>query len=147
MKFRIAVCILALALGGCESPYKKSEKKAKDETRDQSNDTTFQSFVGRLRIAVARKDLPMLSSMMTQDFGYRWDNGPEGENVFTYWDQNNLWKELTAVLRERFVPHESYMVAPPQVVADPEYRGYRAGMRQIGGSWKFAYFVSGEGIQ
>jgi hypothetical protein len=36
------------------------------------------------------------------------------------------------------------MVAPPQF-ADPsaEYTGYRAGIRRVNGSWKFAYFVNG----
>ncbi len=36
------------------------------------------------------------------------------------------------------------MVAPPQF-ADPaaDYNGYRAGIRRVNGSWKFAYFVNG----
>lgn len=145
---RALLCLLAaVALAGCETPYKKKDKEEQQPMKDQSGDTSFQAFVGRLKIAVARKDLPMIASMMTSDFGYRWDTPPPDENVFTYWDQNNLWPELSALLQERFVPSDLYMVSPPQVVADPNYRGYRVGMRIVGGSWKFAYFVSGEGVQ
>ena len=35
------------------------------------------------------------------------------------------------------------MVAPPQFGSDAQYRGYRAGMALVKGSWKFAYFVTG----
>ena len=49
------------------------------------------------------------------------------------------------MLRKRFAPSGVYMVAPPQFVADPDnYQGYRAGMRTVNGSWKFAYFVAGK---
>ena len=33
------------------------------------------------------------------------------------------------------------MVAPPQFAANDQYIGYRAGITNVGGSWKFAYFV------
>jgi hypothetical protein len=85
--------------------------------------------------------------MMTADFGYRWDTPPPGESPFSYWDQNNLWAELNSLLKERFVPKDLYMVAPPQAVSDPEYSGYRVGMRVVGGSWKFAYFVGADQSQ
>src|SRR5438105_14904651 len=66
-----------------------------------------------------------------------------GEVVFQYWDENNLWPELEGILSETFVKKQDYMVAPPQF-ADPSlnYDGYRAGVRRVNGSWKFAYFVS-----
>ena len=113
--------------------------------QDQSGDQSFQSFLGRLRIAVKKQDQAMLTSLMTPDFGYRWDTPPAGESVFQYWSMNDLWPTLEGVLSQRFVPNGSYMVAPPQVVKDPNFKGYRVGMRLLRGSWQFAYFVPGEG--
>lgn len=142
MRFRLVLCaFLLLAVAACESPYKKSDAAAKKAQKDQSNDPSFIAFVGRLRIAVNKHDRVMLSSMMTTDFGYRWDNGAPGELAFDYWDQHNLWGDLAMVLRQRFGPNAGYMVAPLQVISDPNYAGYRAGMRQVRGSWKLAYFV------
>jgi hypothetical protein len=86
-----------------------------------------------------------LASMMTSDFGYQLNPPLEGEGVFKYWDEQNIWPELEGILSEKFVPfNEGYMVAPPQF-ADKSlhYDGYRAGVRRINGSWKFAYFVTG----
>ena len=115
--------------------------------KNQAGDQAFQAFLGRLRQAVARKDLAVLAAMMTQDFGYRWDTPPVGETPFIYWENNNLWPKLAQTLREDFVAHELYMAAPAAVVSDPNYKGFRAGMRIVRGSWKFAYFVPTEGAQ
>ena len=145
MNFRsIASLLAALLLAGCQTPYKKKDAEEKKPLKDAAGDQTFQAFVGRLRTAVAKKDLATLTSMMTTDFGYRWDAAPASENVFTYWDENGVWPELEAVLRENFVPVDTYMVAPPQFASDPNYNGYRAGVRTLKGSWKFAYFVPTE---
>lgn len=141
----IVLCFCVVALPGCQSPYKKKDDEDRKPLKDQSNDTSFQAFLGRLRIAVAKRDRDVLTSMMTNDFGYRWDTPPPGETVFSYWDENNVWPELSAMLREKFAPSGVYMVAPTQFVADPDnYHGYRAGMRTVGGSWKFAYFIAGK---
>jgi hypothetical protein len=141
----LAVCVCLGIAPGCKTPYKKKDDEDKKPLKDQSGDTNFQAFLGRLRIAVAKHDLDVLGSMMTRDFGYRWDAPPPGETVFSYWDQNAIWPELNAMLHEKFAPSGVYMVAPPQFVADPDnYTGYRAGMRTVGGSWKFAYFVAGQ---
>jgi hypothetical protein len=140
-----ALCFCLFVGPGCQAPYKKKDEEDKKPLKDQSSDTSFQAFLGRLRIAVAKRDQQVLTSMMTNDFGYRWDAPPPGETVFTFWDQNNIWPELSAMLRERFAPSGIYMVAPPQFITDPDnYQGYRAGMRTVGGSWKFAYFVAGK---
>jgi hypothetical protein len=137
----------AAALSGCETPYKKADEADRQPLKHQAHDTSFQAFVGRLRIAVQKKDQQTLASMMAPDFGWRWDAPPPGETPFAYWDQNNLWRELGSILKEPFVPNGDYLVAPAQVVTDPEYRGFRAGVRMVGGSWKLAYFVSGEGAE
>jgi hypothetical protein len=148
MIFRFLLClVLAGALAGCESPYKKSDAADKKPLKDQGKDQSFQAFVGRLRIAVAKKDRAMLASMMTTDFGYRWDNPAPGELAFDYWDQNNVWPALSEVLQKKFDAHDLYMVAPAEAITDPQYSGYRAGMRIVGGSWRFAYFVPGEPAQ
>ena len=111
---------------------------------DQSGDLAFQSFVSRLRQAAQRHDTDTLASMMTKDFGYRIEPLGEGDGVFAYWDQNNLWPELELVLKERFIPKGNYMVAPAEFSISPDtYNGYRAGIRLENGGWKFAYFVSG----
>ena len=145
MKLRVLLLsLLVFALAACQAPYKKKDEADKQPFKDQSGDQAFQAFLGRLRSAVAKKDHAMLSSLMAPDFGYRWDNPPPGETPFIYWDQHNTWPELATTLRETFVPHERYMVAPASVVADPNYKGYRAGMRLVGGSWTFGYFVPSE---
>lgn len=146
MRFRFFLpLLLCAALAGCESPYKKSDEEEKKEPlKNQVKDPTFLAFVGRLKIAVAKKDRAMILSMMTSDFGYRWDNPPPGEQPFDYWDKHNLWGELNNLLRQPFVPNDRYLVAPPQVTLDPNYRGYRVGMRTVRGAWRFAYFVPGE---
>jgi hypothetical protein len=150
MKLRYLFCLFAAVtlLSGCP----KNERKTKTSgnrtdqppvpTKDQSGDVTFQGFVGQLKVAIARRDKDMLGSMMPPNFGYRWDDGPPGEDAFVYWDKNNLWPELQALMNERWVPYDGYMVVPPQLAQDSEYRGYRAGVQQMNGSWKFAYFVA-----
>ncbi len=145
MIFRFLLSLFLVgAFAGCEAPYKKSDAAEKRPMKDQAKDPTFQAFVGRLRIAVGKKDRPMLASMMTQDFGYRWDNPPPGEVIFDYWEKQKLWGELSNILRKGFEPNDLYMVAPPEVVTNSNYSGYRVGMRIVGGSWRFAYFVPPE---
>jgi hypothetical protein len=39
------------------------------------------------------------------------------------------------------VPYDGFMVAPPQLAEDPDYAGFRAGVRMVNGSWRFVYFV------
>ena len=101
--------IFALALGGCKTPSDKEKekkealkKKAKAELRED-NDVDFQAFIGRLRKAVAAKDIKTLGEMMTPDFGYKLSPEATGSGVFKYWDENNLWPELDGILSEKFV--------------------------------------------
>ena len=156
MKFITCVLLAAVvALGGltgCKTQSKAEKerkaalrKKAKAELRDEVSDVDFQAFVGRLRKAVAEHDVNTIAGMMTTNFGYKLSPPLEGEGVFKYWDQENLWPELEGILSEKFVKGDGdYMVAPPQF-ADKSlnYDGYRAGIRRVNGSWKFAYFVNG----
>jgi hypothetical protein len=148
MSSRPYICLaLTLLLAGCSTPEEKIKKEAEKKPQPlakQTEDPAFLAFLGRLRTAVAKKDQAMLTSMMTADFGYRWDTPPVGDNVFTYWDMNESWPVLSKLLREKFVAHDNYMVAPASVATDPAFHGFRAGMRMLNGSWKFAYFVPGE---
>ena len=141
----LALTALLGSLAGCETFFSK-KPKVKPSTvpniADQSGDVAFQSFVSRLRKAAAKHDTNMLSSLMSADFGYSWSPGGEGPGVFDYWDKNRLWPELELVLKEKFVPSENFMVAPAQATFDPDYKGYRAGLRLVNGGWRFAYFVS-----
>ena len=148
---------LAFVFTGCQTPSAKEKakqaalkKKAKANLREPE-DVDLQAFVGRLRKAVAKRDVETIKSMMTPTFGYKYEPKMEGiepnatgPGVFQYWDQENLWPELEGILSERFVKYQGYMVAPPQF-ADPSlnYDGYRAGITRVKGSWKFAYFVNG----
>jgi hypothetical protein len=142
----------AFVIGGCQTPEKKKEKlkqaelkkKAKADLREESSDVDFQAFLGRLRKAVAKRDVETLKSMMTDDFGYKLEPPMSGPGVFQYWEQENLWPELDGILSERFVKKGAFIVSPPQF-ADPSlnYDGYRIGIARVRGSWKFAYFVNG----
>lgn len=154
IRLLLCLALIAGAVSGCQSPEKKKEEKEKakkaEEAKhkpkipDMSADVNFEAFVGRLRIAVAKHDRVTLSSMMTSDFGYRWDPGMAGETCFDYWDEHNLWSELEKILNERFVPNENFMVAPPQFVESNLYTGYRVGLRLVNGGWRFAYFIGGQ---
>ena len=145
MIFRTLVLLVAaMILAGCPASDKKSKKASGNERpqmKDQNGDTAFQAFLGRLTKAVAARDKEMLASMMSPDFGYRWDIAPEGETPFAYWDHNKLWGELSALLHERWTPHDAFMVVPPQFAQSESYPGYRAGLTMVNGSWRFAYFV------
>ena len=146
-----ALLLSVFVFTGCQNPEQKKEKlkqaalkkKAKADLREQQ-DVDFQSFVVRLRKAVAKRDLETLKSMMTDDFGYKLEPAMSGPGVFQYWEQENLWPELDGILSERFVKKGAFWVSPPQF-ADPSlnYDGYRAGITRVRGSWKFAYFVNG----
>jgi uncharacterized protein YceK len=151
---KLITCLLlvfAVALSGCKTTSKADkekkaalDKKAKANLREESSDTDFQAFVGRLRKAVAAHDMNTLATMMTPEFGYSLKPEMSGEGVFKYWDENNMWPELEGILSEKFVKKGQYMVAPPQFADESlNYDGYRAGIRRINGSWKFAYFVNG----
>jgi hypothetical protein len=141
----------ALAMTGCHAPRKfhaekkpAATKKAPTKPPEEISDVDFQSFVGRLRKAAANHDLATLKSMMTEDFGYRLNPEASGTGVFQYWDDQGLWPELQGILSEKFAKKGDYMVAPPQFAnAALNYDGYRAGIRRVNGSWKFAYFVNG----
>jgi hypothetical protein len=144
--------VLAIATTGCQTQKDKIKKdalnkKTKANLREEtSTDVDFDAFIGRLRKAVASRDMNTIASMMTANFGYKLNPPMEGDGVFKYWDEQNLWPELEGIVSEKFVKSEDgeFMVAPPQF-ADKSlhYDGYRAGIRRINGSWKFAYFVDG----
>jgi len=139
----LLTAVLACALAGCHSLDKQKDKitKPAGTLADQNGEPSFQAFLSRLRKAAAKKDVKMLAIMMTADFGYSWAPGGEGPGVFQYWDVNGTWPELNLVLRDRFVPSGDYMVAPEEVTTNPDYKGFRAGLRLVNGSWRFAYFV------
>ena len=143
--------VFAIALSGCKTPAEKEKakktaltKKTKAKLREENTDVDFQAFIGRLRKAAAARDMKTLSSMMTADFGYGLNPEKSGEGVFQYWDDQGLWPELQGILSEKFLKKGDYMVAPPQFSDESlNYDGYRAGIRRVQGSWKFAYFVNG----
>ncbi len=152
-KLTSLLLICALAFTGCQSLKKKKPKtpetkKEEKKPAEESSDVDFQGFLGRLRSAVAARDMNAVASMMTTDFAYSMGGTPEtdkkGEGVFQYWEEKGLWPELEGILSETFVKKDEYMVAPPQF-ANPAlpYEGYRAGIKRVNGSWKFVYFVSG----
>lgn len=153
MRKLVSLLLLFALFGvGCGSMKKKKAaaetKKAEVKPEQLSSDVDFQAFLGRLRQAVAARDMNTIASMMTPDFAYVMGTSAtedrKGEGVFQYWDEQGLWPELEGILGEQFVKKDDFMVAPPQF-ANPalEYGGYRAGIRRVGGSWKFVYFVNG----
>jgi hypothetical protein len=144
--------LFLLIFSGCGGKKKRNKDTAqtkKDQpVAEQSADQDFNAFVGRLRKAVQARDAQTLASMMTPDFAFVMGATPEqdrkGDGVFQYWEEHGLWPELEGIVAETFVKKDEFMVAPPQF-ANPavEYDGYRAGIRRVNGSWKFAYFVNG----
>jgi hypothetical protein len=150
-KLLTILLLTAFVLTACQTPEQKKEKarkealkkKAKADLREPQ-DVDFQAFMGRLRKAVATRDMATLKSRMTDDFGYKLEPPMAGPGVFQYWEQENLWPELDGILAEKFVKKGNFMVAPQQF-GDPSlnYDGYRAGITRVKGSWKFAYFVNG----
>lgn len=151
--FLVLILIGALALSGCGMFGSKKDdkkpaidkKKAKADLREENNDVDFQAFVGRLKSAIAAHDVNTIASMMTENFGYSLNPERAGDGVFKFWDENNLWPELEAIITtEKFAKKGDFWVAPPQF-ADPSlnYDGYRLGITRVKGSWKFVYFVNG----
>src|SRR5882762_4902813 len=143
------VLVLALPLTSCtnkkvQTQKQAAKKSAKVSPAQENTDVDFDAFLLRLRKAVTARDMNTIASMMTPDFGYSLNPERSGEGVFKFWDENNIWPELEGILAEKSVKKQDYMVAPPQF-ADPSlnYDGYRAGIRRVNGSWKFAYFVNG----
>lgn len=144
----------AMACTGCKSAAKRKKEQEAAATKKETPvaaegaEVDFQAFIGRLRTAVRSHDVEAVAGMMTTDFAFVMGATPEqdrkGDGVFRYWDENGLWPELDGILTEKFVKKGDYMVAPPQF-ANPaiDYDGYRAGIRRVNGSWKFAYFVNG----
>lgn len=140
----LLILALVFAVAGCNTPPKKKKNPtpAPNQMPDVSGDVSFQAFIGRLRNAAASHDLQTMASMMTPNFGYQIEPPLQGDGVFQYWDQNNVWPNLQTVLQQPFGPAGNYMVSPPAFVNNPEqYSGYRAGITLVNGSWKFAYFV------
>ena len=149
-KFVFLFLAAAIALGGCDMFKSNKDKKdaavkkrAMAELRDDNADVDFQAFVGRLKKAVSAHDANTLASMMTTDFGYSLNPEKSGDGVFASWDEHGLWTELDAILTERFAKKGEFWVAPPQFADESlNYTGYRVGVRRVGESWKFVYFVN-----
>ena len=77
-KIASVLLVLAIGISGCQTfTRKQKEKKAEltkktaPQPREENADVDFDAFVGRLRKAVAAHDVKTLSTMMTDDFGYR----------------------------------------------------------------------------
>ena len=66
---------LLLSVTGCKT-LEDAKKKEEEPTSsigtlaDPSTDPSFQAFLGRLRQAVTMRDMHMIASMMTTNFGY-----------------------------------------------------------------------------
>jgi hypothetical protein len=147
MILRLLCAFLAVTICiGCKSDTKPEKAKGKAGEKEQaandpSGDAAFQTFLGTLRKAVIKRDVSTLAELMAPSFGYRWDQGPPGETPFDYWGEHNLWAELSSIVKERWVPHDGFMVVPPQFASGEGYAGYRAGATMVGQNWRFAYFV------
>ncbi len=144
-------------LAGCGSAEKKQTQEqqadwqpdmqieATEETTEpqvSTIDLSLDTFLAELRSAAIRRNMHKLASMMTSNFGYQLNPPLEGEGVFQYWDNNDLWNELILILSEEFVPNGNFMVSPPEFAdSSMPYNDYRAGLIKVGDEWKFAYFV------
>ncbi len=162
MKNSTLVCttVLVLLLGGmsgCKTTGTNDEQEQQSRWEPEVNvdtevdasesqvttiDLSLDEFLVDLREAALRRNMHKLASLMTSNFGYQLNPPKEGDGVFQYWDEKNLWSELILILNEDFVSNGNFMVSPPEF-ADPSvpYRDYRAGLLKVDGEWKFAYFV------
>jgi len=147
-----------LLMAGCRTPWSGKEKaedpaeaaatgeeKPADKPKPgRSDQAGLEQFLAQLRTAVAERNMEVVASLMTPNFGYQLEPPREGEGVFQFWDEHGLWEELALIVQEPFVEYHGFHVAPP-VFAESEggYTGYRAGIRKIKGKWKFVYFVNG----
>jgi hypothetical protein len=130
------------SVSGCDEPGKKEDQKPSHTAAPVEKDAPFDSFLQNLRKAVNRRDLQAIGRLMTEDFGYRWDSAPVGEGVFAYWDQQDIWGELEHVLAQPFTQMDEFRVSPRAFAQNPNgFDGWRAGMIQVRGVWRFAYFV------
>jgi hypothetical protein len=142
---RLILALVPVVLfAGCQTLQEKKKKEA-EKKKTAQDDPAFQSFLGRLRIAVQKKDYAMIQQMMAPDFHYRWDEPQPGDSVFTYWSMHSTWSTLSYALQRSFIPYaaeggDTYMVATED---RPEGR-YAAGIKMVGGSWRFAYFLPPE---
>ena len=143
----LLLLVISLSIVGCQTPAQRSKAKKKTDEKahtikDANGDVDFQAFVGRLRIAATRHDMQTMASVMTPGFGFNFNQKPS-DNVFQYWDQNNVWSQVNRVLHQPFAPKGNFMVAPASFVSHPDtFHGYRAGIMLVNGAWKFAYFVT-----
>lgn len=101
-----------------------------------------EQFLEKLRDGVRRKDYGLLASLMTPTFGYQLNPPLEGEGVFEYWDEHNMWPEIDRIVHLPFSDLQGYHVSPPEFVQDPQgYVGVRTGIVQVGEGWRWAYLV------
>jgi len=152
-KFGLCLSCVCTRARGCDSAASKKNKKdaavkkrAKAELRDENPDVDFQAFRRTFEKGCGAHDANTLASMMTEDFAYVLGEKPsedrKGDGVFKYWDENGLWTELDAILTERFAKKGEFLGCAAAVCGRiANYTGYRVGVRRVGGSWKFVYFV------
>src|SRR5688572_8380741 len=77
------------AVGGEVGPEKVSVEGGtllEMESRDE--------FIRKLRAGAKERNLEMLASMMLPNFGFSLNPLREGDGVFQYWDENQLWDEI-----------------------------------------------------
>ena len=119
------------------------KKKAKANLRENS-DVDFQAFVGRLRKAVATRDMETLKSMMTDDFGYKLEPPMSGSGRFPVLGAGKslagAGRHLVREIREERRRSWSRRRSSPTLT---ELRRLSRRDYSGRGSWKFAYFVNG----
>ena len=72
--FALLLLACAVGLAGCKAPRKfheqkkpaKTAKKTPEKPQEEVSDVDFEAFIGRLRKAVANRDVPTLKTMMEQ---------------------------------------------------------------------------------
>lgn len=101
---------------------------------------SLESFLDRLRTAVAARDTQTMTWMMSPQFVYRTNPVGLGYGAFQYWDQNHLWPQVQEAVSQRFVPMNGDMVSPPDFPTNPYGVGPHAGVKNVNGVWQFVFF-------
>jgi hypothetical protein len=97
--------------------------------------------------AAASRDVGQLRPLMADEFTYSFGDSPSAETAVVMWQADptilgELGKVLAAGCAED--KKDGQVVCPAAFLTDENFSGYRAGFRNLGGTWKMVFFVAGD---
>jgi hypothetical protein len=103
--------------------------------------------VGQVEEAANTRDIGRLRPLMADEFTYSFGDSPSAETAIVMWQADptilaEIGKALAAGCAQD--PKDQQVVCPATFLTDENFTGYRAGFRNVGGSWKMVFFVAGD---